>query len=103
MKKMSVAFLFCLTSTIANAQQQPGFVQVPKPVLCGPAAEILKALADTEINERPVWIGKNEDGRSDHMLFVNPKTGAFTLVQIGKEMGCILGIGFSSQTLFEKI
>lgn len=102
MKKMLVAFLFCLIGTIANAQQPPGYVQIPKPVLCGPAAEILKTLAETEINERPIWIGKNEDGRSDYMLFVNPKTGAFTLIQHGREIACILGIGNSSQSLFEK-
>ena len=103
MKNLTVAFLFCLISTIANAQQQSGFVQIPKSVICGPAAEILKNLADKEINEKPIWIGKNEDGRSDYMIFVNPKTSAFTILQIGKEIGCVLGIGYSSQTLFEKI
>lgn len=103
MKQLAtVAFLFCLTGTIANAQQQPGFVQIPKPVICGPVAEILKNLADPEIGEKPIWIGKNEDGRSDYMIFVHPKTGAFTILQIGKEIGCVLGIGYSSQAMFEK-
>lgn len=101
MKRSAVAFLFCLVGTIANAQSL-GFVQVPKPVLCGPVAEILKGLADTEVNEKPIWIGKNEDDRSDFMIFVNSKTGAFTIVQLGKEIGCVLGIGYSSQTIFEK-
>lgn len=101
MKQLAVAFLFCLTGTIANAQSQ-GFVQIPKPVICGPAAEILKGLADSEVNEKPIWIGKNEDSRSDFIVFVNPKNGAFTIVQLGKEAGCIIGIGYSSQAIFEK-
>lgn len=100
MKKTAVAFLFCLISTIANAQQQSQFVQVNKPVLCGPVTEILKGLADKEINERPFWLGKNEDSRSDFIVFVNPKSGAFTIVQFGKEIGCIIGIGYQSQNFF---
>jgi hypothetical protein len=95
MKKLSVAFLFCLTSTIANAQSE--FRQIPKPVLCGPIELIFKSLIDSEINELPIWTGKNEDSKSDYALFVNPKTNSFTLVQFGKEWGCILGVGYKSQ------
>lgn len=99
MEKLSMAFLFCLTSTIANAQNMPEFRQVPKPVLCGPATVVLKGLADDDINERPIWIGKNDDQKSDYALFVNPNTSAFTLIQFGKEWACILGIGFKSNSL----
>ena len=56
MKKIAVAFLFCLTSTIANAQSgqlPPGFITTNKPVLCGPADTIFKGLADQEIDEKP--------------------------------------------------
>lgn len=99
MKKLSMAFLFCLISTIANAQNMPEFRQVPKPVLCGPVNVVLKGLADDDINEKPIWIGKNDDQKSDYALFVNPKTSAFTLIQFGKEWACILGIGFKSNSL----
>ena len=98
MKKLSVAFLFCLISTIANAQAESNFKQIPKPVLCGPVELIFKSLTDSDINEQPIWTGKNEDSKSDYALFVNPKTNSFTLVQFGKECGCILGVGHKSQT-----
>lgn len=97
MKNMLVAFLFCLTSTIVNAQIGPEFRQIPKQVLCGPVATILKGLSDPEISEQPLWIGKAEGALSDFVVFVNAKTGAFTIVQMGKEWGCILGLGPSSQ------
>lgn len=97
MKKLSVAFLFCLTSTIANAQNNSNFTQIPKPVVCGPTELIFKTLINSEINEQPVWTGKNEDDRSDYALFVNPKTNTFTIVQFAKEWACILGTGFKSQ------
>jgi len=98
MKKiLAVAFLFCFTSTIANAQVGPQFRQIPKPVLCGPIDVIFKALAEEDINEKPVWAGKSDDEKSDFAIFVNPKTSAFTILQFGKEWGCILGVGNKSQ------
>jgi len=99
MKKLAVAFLFCSISTIANAQIGPQFRNIPKPVLCGPLDILFKGLADEEVNEKPFWIGKAEDEKSEFAVFVNPKTGAFTLVQFGKEWGCILGIGYKSQVV----
>ena len=93
---ITVAFLFC-ASTIANAQSE--FRNIPKSVLCGPAEGVFKALADPEINETPVWLGKEDSKASDYALFVNPKTSAFTLIQFGKEWACILGIGFKSNSL----
>ena len=96
MRKLLMAFLFCLTSTIANAQIGPQFQQVPKTVICGPINILLTALADKEINEKPLWVGKDESDKSDYAVFVNPRTGAFTILQFGKEVGCILGIGYKS-------
>lgn len=99
MKKVAVAFLLCLTSSIANAQIGPEFRQIPKTVICGPVQTILVGLADKEVNEKPIWVGTDESQKSDYGLFVNPRTGAFTLVQFGKEIGCILGIGYKSQDM----
>ena len=96
MKKFLVASLFCV-STIAHAQQQ--FVNVNKPVICGPMDVLLKGLADKEIDEKPVWIGKREDQKTEFYVFLNFKTSAFTIIEMGKEIGCILGIGYKSNFL----
>lgn len=98
MNKCVVAFLFCLTSTIANAQIGPGFQQVPKSVVCGPLSTILKSLADKDIAEQPLWIGKDEGEKTNFAVFVNAQTGAFTILQFGQEIGCILGLGYKSET-----
>jgi len=96
MRNLLVAFLFCLTSTIANAQIIPEVATLNKPVVCASAETILKWLADDEINEKPIWIGQDETGISEFILFVNSKTKAFTIVQFGKTTGCIIGIGYKS-------
>lgn len=97
MKNITVAFLFCLISTIANAQIGPEFRQIPKTVICGPFETILKGLTDKDIDEKPIWVGQDESKNSSYIVFVNKTTGAFTIVQLGKEIGCILGIGYKSE------
>lgn len=100
-KSFAVASLFCLTSTIAHAQnnvQIPGFSTVNKPVFCGPADTVFQGLADTEINEKPIWIGTAENG-SNFAVFMNTKTTGFTIIQFGKTVACIIGIGDKSSTL----
>jgi hypothetical protein len=93
-KNVLVASLFCLTSTIAYAQSN--FVNVNKPVICGPVDVILKGLADKEVNEKPVWLGQREDQKTEFYLFLNFDNSAFTIIEAGKEVGCILGIGYKS-------
>jgi hypothetical protein len=93
-KNVLVASLFCLTSTIAYAQSN--FVNVNKPVICGPVDVILKGLADKEVNEKPVWLGHREDQKTEFYLFLNFDNSAFTIIEAGKEVGCILGIGYKS-------
>ena len=97
MKKLSVAFLFCLTSTIANAQIGSGFTVINKQVVCGPVQVVFKALAEPDIDEKPIWLGKDESGKSELALFVNQKTGGFTLVQFNEQAACILALGGESK------
>ncbi len=96
---ITVAFLFC-ASTIANAQSE--FRNIPKSVLCGPAEGVFKALADPEINETPVWLGKEDSKATDYALFVNKQNGTFTIIQFAKNMACIIGIGNQSNLLSDK-
>jgi hypothetical protein len=50
----------------------------------------------------PLWIGKDETEKSEYVIFVNSKTKAFTIVQMGQQVGCILGIGYKSYLVEEK-
>lgn len=86
-----------LYGSTTGAQLGLDFQKVPKTVFCGPIEVVFKALADEDINEKPLWIGRDENNKSDFMLFVNSRTKTFTLLQVGKEWACILGIGSNSQ------
>ena len=92
MRKLSVAFLLCLISFIANAQA----VQHSKPIICDEAQKILSALKEN-YQEYPIWIGSGEGVRFS--LFVNAITGSWTLLQFNAEVACVLGVGKDSELL----
>ena len=87
---------------LSFSQQGPLTGTFNKPVTCAPLEVILKGLASKDVNEHPLWIGRDETEKSDYVVFVNAKTKAFTLVQMGQEFGCILGIGYSSHLVEDK-
>lgn len=91
MRKTAMAFLFCLTSSIANAQA----FQSTKPVLCDNTAKIMTALKE-KYNEEPVWMGSDIRDSTKYALFINAKEGSWTLLQFNPEVSCILGVGGES-------
>lgn len=101
MKKF-VLFLGLLCPTILSAQQNQSFGTFNKQMVCAPIEVILKGLASPDVKELPLWIGKDETEKSEYVVFVNSKTKAFTLVQMGQLVGCILGVGYNSYLVEEK-
>lgn len=91
MKNLVVAFLFCLTSTIANAQQS-NWSELPKPLLCGPLTEVITILTE-QYKEYPLFIGNDGVDHSKYSFFVNRETGTWTMIQFGSAIACILGMG----------
>lgn len=91
-----VAFVFCLTSSIANAQTEKS-----KPMICFPAAQIFSELK--EIGEEPVWTGQSLANDSFYVLTVNSKTKEWTLLQSDDKTACIIGIGKTSKFYFKRI
>jgi hypothetical protein len=79
----------------------PGFVIVDKKVLCGPTNTVLRSLASREINEKPRWAGTVENG-SHVAVFINATTSAFTVIQFGDSMSCVLAIGQTSEPFSQK-
>ena len=89
-----VAFLLSLTSSIANAQS----FQADKPVICDDTQKIIKSLTET-FKEVPIWTAKDGSTNSRYSLFVNEKTGAWTMLQMTPEVSCILGVGEESKII----
>jgi hypothetical protein len=87
-----VAFLLSLNSSIANAQA----FQANKPVICDETKKIIKSLTEA-FNEKPTWIANDSTSDSRYALFVNEKTGTWTLLQVTPEISCILGVGTESK------
>ena len=75
-----------------NSSLPEGFVMAQKPVLCGPVEIVFRSLASKEINEKPNWVGTLENG-SNIAVFSNATTSAFTVIQFGEHMACVLGLG----------
>ena len=99
MKKSLMVFLFCLTSSIANAQSNTEFKEFNKTILCGPFETLLKNLKDDDIAEMPIWAGNDESQKSQWALFVNRKTRTFTVVQFTDSVACVIGTGTKSYEL----
>ena len=91
MRRSALAFLFCLISTIANAQ-----LKLDKPFFCDSATSILQIIKD-RYKEVPVWVGSQNKGIV--MLTVNEITKSWTLLEIYDEVACILGTGNKFTTM----
>ena len=91
MGKYAVAFLFCLASSIANAEYKS--FKLEKTVSCGPAAALMEFL-ERDYNEKQVWVGI-DTGPTDSFigLLVNSDNKHWTLVQYNSHTACILGSG----------
>jgi hypothetical protein len=88
-----VAFLLSLNSSIANAQ-----FQSEKPIICDQTKKIIESLT-TNFYEKPIWTAMDAQDGTRYSLFVNSKTGAWTLLQMTPEYACILGVGEESTLL----
>jgi len=88
MKKVSVALLFCLISSIAHAQE---IIDLQKPLKCSDAQIVINYFVDTH-KETPVWVGKSV--HDTHItLLMNPATRSWTMIEYGDKIACVLGAG----------
>lgn len=90
MRNLTVAFLFCLASSIANAQAQ--LVQVRKPVVCTDLNSIVETLNDKDISEKPIFGGKDKD-KHGYFVTLNSETGTWSMIEYVGDTACILGFG----------
>jgi hypothetical protein len=88
MHQAVMAFLYCLTSSIANAQA----FKIEKSVYCDKTERIFSSLKE-KYQEEPVWAGDDLGNDSKYALFINTKQGTWTLLQFTPEVSCILGVG----------
>jgi hypothetical protein len=69
-----------------------------KPIECFPTADAIKLL-DEEFGEKPAFTGVNNiTGKSVVTLFINSRTGTWTMIEYDKEHACILAAGVNKST-----
>lgn len=87
-----MAFLFCLTSTIANAQDQ--IYDMTKPLKCSTVDNVFNYFKDN-FQEKPIWVGKTTTG-TYITLMSNKESKTWTLVEYDVKFACVLGAGETS-------
>ena len=88
MPKLVMAFLFCLTSSIANAQE---IIDLTKPMKCSDAQSVMNYFVDIH-KETPVWVGKSVHN-TPVTLLMNTETRSWTLIAYDARIACVLGAG----------
>lgn len=88
MRILIMAFLFCLTSSIANAQE---IIDLTKQMKCSDAQTVMNYFADTH-KEAPVWVGRTV--HNTHIaLLANKETRSWTMIEYDTKLACVLGAG----------
>ena len=88
MKNTAMAFLFCLISTIANAQE---IIDLTKPLKCSDAQTVMNYFT-VVFKETPVWVGKTV--HNTHIaLLANKQTRSWTMIEYDTKLACVLGAG----------
>jgi hypothetical protein len=88
MRKIVMAFLFCLTSSIANAQE---IIDLTKPMKCSDAQSVMNYFVDIH-KEKPIWVGKSV--HNTHItLMMNKQTRSWTMIEYDTTIACVLGAG----------
>jgi hypothetical protein len=68
------------------------------PIVCDDTQSILRELAQ-DYKETFAWGGEHANDGSRLALFVNTKTGSWTLLKMTKRVSCILGVGVKSEMI----
>ena len=88
MRKITMAFLFCLTSSIANAQE---IIDLNKAMKCSDPQKVMNYFVDIH-KETPIWVGKSVHN-SYITLLMNKETRSWTMIEYDARLACVLGAG----------
>lgn len=101
MKKFMALIVLATVTTLTQATEGTWF-KSHKPVDCGPFREIVEMITGNEFRERVTWLGNSHQDHTKFVLFRNPDTNTWTVIQYGQDIACVLGMGSGDNT-FENI
>ena len=88
MRNTTMAFLFCLISSIAHAQE---IIDLTKPRKCSDASSVMNYFVDIH-KETPIWVGKSVHNTHITVL-MNRETRSWTVIEYDTRLACVLGAG----------
>lgn len=97
MRKL-ILLVLSLGYTISYAQESE-YKRLSKPVVCSTIDKIMSVLNNEKVDEKPIWVGKADDNKSGFAMFVNNETKTFTLIEVRKDIACVLGSGHDSKSV----
>lgn len=100
LRSIFFGLIFYFLSISVNAQV---YIETQKKVICAPMDKLIEILSSEEFKETPFWIGRDIGESSEYILFVNERTKTFTILQVMKNYGCIMGMGTESNSLIQKL
>ena len=89
-------FFSGLLLTVATAVMAEPRV-LNKPVTCDATATVLRTIVE-DFKETPQWCGSNPEQGTSTVLTVNPRTGAWTLIEFTAITACVIGVGENSSS-----
>ena len=84
-----MAFLFCLNSAIANAQE---IFELRKPMKCADVNYLITDLTEN-YKEKMMWVGKTEGDNTYIAILQGKENGTWSVIQYDSKTGCVLGVG----------
>ena len=92
---------FLITLLFFPLLVQAQVIKAEKTIECAPLSFVLEALAKSDYEEMPVWIGQQEN--THYSLFVGGKTKTWTLIQFDEKVACVLGSGLNSKMIYDNL
>ena len=83
-----MAFLFCLTSSIAGAQE---IIDLTKAMKCSEPQTVMNFFVEKH-KEIPIWVGRSVHN-SYVTLLMNKETRSWTVIEYDDKVACVLGAG----------
>jgi hypothetical protein len=88
-KLLAVAFLFCLTHSVVNAQEE--IINLTKPLRCSKPENVFEHFL-YYYEETPAWVGKTTN--DTHItLLVNKSNRSWTIVEYDSVIACVIAGG----------
>ena len=70
-------------------------------MICDKTEAVFDVLVN-DFEEVPQWTGKDVKDGTTYVLTVNIKDGTWTLIQMDKDIACVMGIGTNPRSMFGK-